>query len=156
MTSVEPPLAAGDAGEWVLRLQTRLQALGMLDGPLDGAFGEATKAAVTKLQEDNDVAVSGDVGHETWLALSDAEKSAGLHDPFAHPAAGSGAAGADHSATPVGTLSEDEQWRWDGDGWQPNENRLAHADPQRHEDSSGHLSADGQWRWDGDQWQAVT
>jgi peptidoglycan hydrolase-like protein with peptidoglycan-binding domain len=155
VNSAEPLLAAGDTGEWVLRLQTRLQALGLFDGPLDGDFGDATKAAVTKLQEHNGVPVSGDVGDETWLALSRAEQGAGLHDPFAHPVAGSGAAGAAHSATPVGTLSEDQQWRWDGDGWQPNENRLAQADPP-HEHGGGHLSADGQWLWDGNQWQAVT
>jgi peptidoglycan hydrolase-like protein with peptidoglycan-binding domain len=150
MTDAEPPLTPGDTGETVLRLQTRLQALGLFDGALDGAFGEATKAAVTQLQEHHGVHVSGDVGDETWAALARAEQSAGVHNPFAKPAGGPSA---DSSATPVGALSEDQQWRWDGEGWQPNEDRVGAVDKHADHGGGGQVSADGQWLWDGNQWQ---
>ena len=54
---------------------------------------------------------------------------------------------------PVGALSEDQQWRWDGDGWQPKEERVAALAAQ--DEPPGHVSADGQWLWDGDKWRAV-
>jgi peptidoglycan hydrolase-like protein with peptidoglycan-binding domain len=139
MTGAEPALAFGDAGDPVLQLQKRLQALGLFDGSLDGAFGDDTKAAVMRMQHEHGVPANGDVGDETWTALARAEHEAGP----------------DPSATPVGTLSEDQQWRWDGDRWQSNEDRADGADPRHDQHATGHVSADGQWLWDGNQWQPV-
>src|SRR6185437_13514468 len=63
--------------------------------------------------------------------------------------AGGGAAPAMTSfgPTPIGILSEDRQWRWDGDGWQPNEQAAAPSTTAA--DGAAHVSADGQWIWDG-------
>ncbi len=132
MSEPEPPLALGDTGEWVLRLQTRLHALGLLDGLLDGSFGDATKAAVTQLQEHNGVLANGDVDEETWAALARAEQEAGLYHP------------------------EDQQWRWDGESWQPKEENVVVAEEQSDDQGGSQLSPDGQWLWDGNQWQPTT
>ena len=151
MTAPDPHLSVGDTGEWVLRLQTRLQALGLFDDAVDGAFGEATKVAVTRLQQADGLSGDGEVGEQTWAALVRAEQRAGLNDPFAHA---TDAALVDPAATPVGSLSEDQQWRWDGERWQPKDLVGAVDVPEEHADS--HLSADGQWVWDGSQWQPAT
>jgi hypothetical protein len=132
MSDPEPPLALGDTGEWVLRLQTRLHALGLLDGPLDGSFGDATKVAVTQLQEHNGVLAGGDVDQETWAALARAEQQAGRPDP------------------------EDQQWHWDGERWQPKDENAVAADDRHHDLGRSQVSPDGQWLWDGNQWQPAT
>ncbi len=136
----EPELAPGDENEHVLTLQTRLQALQLFDGPLDGRFGDGTAQAVQRLQEQHGHPVTGVVDADTWRLLSDAD-------------GGAAAAVTSFGPTPVGTLSEDLQWRWDGDGWQPNEQVATPAPAAA--DGSAHVSADGQWIWDGNQWQAV-
>ena len=151
MTAPGPQLSLGDTGEWVLRLQTRLQALGLFEDALDEAFGQTTKAAVTQLQEHAGLPGDGAVDDETWAALAQAEQQAGLQDPFAH-ADGDPAAVAD---PPVGALSEDQQWKWDGERWQP-KNQLGSVDNAPAEHPDGHVSADGQWLWDGSQWQPVS
>jgi peptidoglycan hydrolase-like protein with peptidoglycan-binding domain len=143
----EPDLAVGDQNESVTQLQTRLQALGRFDAMIDGHFGDLTEAAVKQLQEDSGLEPTGTVDAATRHALADAEQRAGLHDPYAGP---------DPSAPPVGTLSEDQHWRWDGDGWQPNEEWADAADRVGGDPGGGQLSADGQWLWDGNQWQPAT
>jgi hypothetical protein len=84
-------------------------------------------------------------------------------DPPPQPPAGNGnapaVAGTEERATPVGTVSEDQHWRWDGAGWQPYEAVAATAslDPDSGDDpAAGRPSADGQWLWDGSEWQPVT
>lgn len=155
MIAPAPNLALGETGEWVLRLQTRLQALGLFTDTPDGAFGETTKAAVVQLQQRAALPAAGEVNEQTWAALAAAEEQAGLHDPFAELADDGSEAAVDPTATRIGTLSEDQQWRWDGERWQPSDQVAAgHELP---DDSAGsHLSADGQWVWDGNQWRPVT
>jgi peptidoglycan hydrolase-like protein with peptidoglycan-binding domain len=143
----EPDLAPGDQNESVLQLQTRLQALHEFDAMLDGYYGDTTEAAVKQLQEHAGIDPTGVVNADTWQALAGAEHQAGLSNPFAHP---------DGSGTPVGTLSEDQHWRWDGDEWQPNEERADAVESVGTDPGGGQLSADGQWLWDGNQWQPVT
>jgi peptidoglycan hydrolase-like protein with peptidoglycan-binding domain len=143
----EPDLAPGDQNEFVTQLQTRLQALHRFDAIIDGDYGETTEAAVKQLQEDGGVEPSGTVDAPTWHALAEAEERAGLHNPYATN---------DGSGTPVGTLSEDQHWKWDGDSWQPNEERADVVESVGGEPGGGQLSADGQWLWDGNQWQPVT
>jgi peptidoglycan hydrolase-like protein with peptidoglycan-binding domain len=152
----EPELALGDSGNWVTQLQTRLHAIGLYDGALDGSFGESTAKAVTELQDQGGVAADGRVGPATWQALQHAEHSAGVANPFerANPNGASDGAHPDAVATAVGTLSEDRHWRWDGDGWRANEEPADLAPAAVHD--GGRLSADGQWLWDGNQWQPVS
>jgi hypothetical protein len=157
MTAPLPHLAPGDTGEWVLRLQTRLHALGLLDATLDGSFGETTEAAVRQLQDTSGLSGSGVVDDETWAALGDAEQRAGLQNPFADSPQVFGSTVVDPSTPPVGALSEDQQWRWDGEQWLANsaEPDGPAAGPHADEQGAGHLSSDGHWIWDGAQWQPV-
>jgi peptidoglycan hydrolase-like protein with peptidoglycan-binding domain len=144
----EPELSSGDSGEPVLQLQTRLQALNLFDGPIDGDYGETTRDAVLKLQEEAGVDATGRVDEQTWRALADVERRAGVANPYAEDAGG------DVTGTPVGTLSEDQHWRWDGEQWQANE-EPPRVEPRGGDTGGGQLSADGQWLWDGNQWQPV-
>jgi peptidoglycan hydrolase-like protein with peptidoglycan-binding domain len=153
MTAAEPHLALGDTGEWVLRLQTRLHALGLFAETLDGSFGEATLAAVVRLQEQDGIPADGAAGEQTWAALGRAEQQAGLPDPFADSTGAADPSAVDASVTPVGTLSEDHQWQWDGEQWQPKSGVA--ADPHS-DQTGGQVSTDGQWVWDGEQWQPAS
>ncbi|NJL00893.1 MAG: peptidoglycan-binding protein [Spirulinaceae cyanobacterium SM2_1_0] len=65
----QPILRLGAEGEAVRRLQTRLQALGFLEGAIDGIFGPATLAAVEAAQADLGLTVDGVVGPATWEVL---------------------------------------------------------------------------------------
>ena len=53
------PLGAGTYGEEVTRLQRALRALGYFNGEPDGAYGDATAAAVRRFQLANGLAVTG-------------------------------------------------------------------------------------------------
>lgn len=59
----------GSRGEDVLHLQTRLQALGYDPGRSDGIFGEKTRAAVIRFQQDKELKPDGIVGAKTWNAI---------------------------------------------------------------------------------------
>jgi peptidoglycan hydrolase-like protein with peptidoglycan-binding domain len=142
----EPELASGDSGDWVEQLQARLHAIGVYSGALDGHFGAVTAAAVNALQTDSGLAADGHVGPQTWAAIAAAEVAAGLHPH---------AAGAADGHPAVGALSEDLQWRWDGERWQP-EQQHATAVAVNEAKSGGHPSGDGQWLWDGTKWEPVT
>jgi hypothetical protein len=149
MTAPEPHLGRGDSGESVLRLQARLQALNLYVGPVDGTFGEETVIAVKSLQEAHGVAASGEADEHTWTALAQAEDAAaptGL-------SAGAEPSFTEGVATPIGTLSEDQHWRWDGERWQANGELLGVE--QFDGASNSRLSGDGHWLWDGKQWQPV-
>jgi len=59
----------GSKGPEVLQIETRLKALGLYKGPLDGEFGGGTEAAVKAFQKNNKLEVDGQVGPITWKAL---------------------------------------------------------------------------------------
>jgi hypothetical protein len=59
----------GSSGEEVRQVQARLQALGYYLGPIDGAFGGGTEAAVKAFQQNTGLEVDGAVGPITWKAL---------------------------------------------------------------------------------------
>lgn len=63
------PLAPGDRGEEVRKLQERLAELGYLDGVIDGIYGQQTKRAVTAFQENNDLTPDGNAGQQTLSLL---------------------------------------------------------------------------------------
>jgi peptidoglycan hydrolase-like protein with peptidoglycan-binding domain len=147
----EPELHPGDVNDHVLQLQARLQALDLFTESPDGRFGEDTGQALQHLLERAGLIGVGYVDAHAWAALSAAERDAGV---VAAPV-GSDGAGPDGSPTPVGTLSVDQHWRWDGQTWQPNEQVMAQvAAPAPVGDAQ--VSADGQWVWDGTHWQPVT
>lgn len=62
-------LSLGDTGKAVTALQTRLQAAGLLEGPIGDTFDAATAAAVKQLQRANHLEGSGVVGGRTLAAL---------------------------------------------------------------------------------------
>ena len=59
----------GDQGDDIRAIQDRLYQLGYLLNRGDGDFGEATEAAVRKMQERNDISVDGAVGKESISLL---------------------------------------------------------------------------------------
>jgi len=63
----------GSSGEEVRQIQVRLQTLGLYRGPIDGAFGGGTEAAVKAFQQNAVLEVDGAVGPVTWNALFNAE-----------------------------------------------------------------------------------
>ncbi|KAM3113117.1 peptidoglycan-binding domain-containing protein [Phormidesmis sp. 146-33] len=67
-TATDPMLRQGDSGAAVTELQQLLNAKGA-NIAVDGDFGEATRAAVVKFQQQNRIAVDGIVGPQTWQAL---------------------------------------------------------------------------------------
>jgi len=142
----EPEIASGDSGEWVTQLQTRLSALNRYAGALDGQYGGQTEAAVLELQTEKGLTADGRVDARTWAALGEAEAAAGL------PAQVRTAPGGDQPAR--GDLTEDQQWRWGENGWEPADSQAAAAAPTEVA-AAGHVSPDGQWFWDGSRWQPV-
>lgn len=58
------------------------------------------------------------------------------------------------AAHDTGELSDDHQWRWDGERWQP---ATSHGMPPAPDEpvTDSHVSANGQWLWDGNRWQPV-
>lgn len=64
-----PVLRLGMRGSEVTKLQKRLQAVGLFKGPVDGAFGSKTEAAVKAAQRRYRLKPDGVVGSATWKAL---------------------------------------------------------------------------------------
>ncbi len=62
-------LRNGSHGDEVRELQQKLSAKGVNPGPIDGAFGPKTEAAVRRFQEQNGLQVDGIVGPQTFTAL---------------------------------------------------------------------------------------
>lgn len=60
----------GSSGEEVKQIQTRLQALRLYRGPIDGAFGGGTEAAVKAFQQNTGLEADGAVGPITWNATA--------------------------------------------------------------------------------------
>lgn len=59
----------GSKGAQVVKLQTRLNALGYYNGAIDGKYGPQTAIAVSKYQQDNGLKVDGKVGTQTLASL---------------------------------------------------------------------------------------
>lgn len=150
LSGSEPELETGASGDWVTLLQTRLTGLRLFTDSIDGTFGPSTADAVRVLQGSRNLVESGAVDAATWAAITAAENDAGISHQQLEPGAG--------AEIPAGTLSEDQQWRWDGDGWQPNtafEPPPATSPDGPAVDGGGQVSADGHWLWDGTSWQPV-
>ena len=64
-------LKKGKTGSDVRELQTKLNSLGYSVGKVDGTFGTKTVAAVKKFQQDNNLAVDGIVGKNTYKKLAE-------------------------------------------------------------------------------------
>ena len=64
-----PTLRKGMSGPAVTRIQETLERRGYYDGPIDGAFGPGTEAAVMAFQRDAQLAADGVIGPATWQAL---------------------------------------------------------------------------------------
>ena len=64
-----PILRKGAKGEAVIRLQTRLRSIGLLQTPVDGDFGSATELAIKAAQQKYKIESDGVVGEATWRAL---------------------------------------------------------------------------------------
>jgi hypothetical protein len=126
----------------------------------DGTYDMATENAVRELQslagQDND----GMVTQATWQAIVDLEQRYDVQYQYISPydALDQLRYDLEHPATATGnfpagdpSLSEDGQWRWDGNAWQP-----AHAGGAGGGDGyAGTVSEDGHWHWDGYQWNAT-
>ncbi len=76
-----PLLRPGAQGEWVVRLQEALDALGLDPGPVDGQMGPMTQEAVRSFQASHNLTVDGVVGRETWQALTSAILQSQSHAP---------------------------------------------------------------------------
>jgi len=71
----EPTLTLGSQGTAVRDLQEALAQLGFDPGPVDGAFGAKTEAAVTAFQAAQGIAADGIVGPITWRNIDEADQS---------------------------------------------------------------------------------
>ena len=71
-----PTIKRGSKGDCVRMLQEKLVAHGYDVGSagIDGDFGRATHAAVTRFQMDNGLAMDGIVGPATWAKLDEAQE----------------------------------------------------------------------------------
>jgi len=67
--STEPVLRRGMKGDAVTQLQTRLEAIGVFSGSVDGVFGAETELAVQEAQRKFSLEPDGVVGPATWEAL---------------------------------------------------------------------------------------
>jgi hypothetical protein len=59
----------GSSGEPVRQIQQALQSRGLYQGPVDGAYGGATQAAVRMFQKGGGLEADGIVGPASWQAL---------------------------------------------------------------------------------------
>ncbi len=80
-TDSRPTLRRGSKGEYVRQLQEMLVVRGYDVGSagIDGDFGKATQAAVTRFQLDNGLAMDGIVGPATWAMLGKAQETTVLY-----------------------------------------------------------------------------
>ncbi|MGB3443151.1 MAG: peptidoglycan-binding protein [Actinophytocola sp.] len=120
--------------DWVLEAGRALQREGYLRSEPTGSYDEEFDTALRSFQSDRGIYEEDQVGPQTWTAL-------GIEDP----ADGGYSEEPESSEMPVGQLSEDGQWQWDGTQWVPAESSQEPA-------QAPVLSEDGQWQWDGTQW----
>lgn len=71
----EPVLQKGSIDPAVRDLQEALKALGQNPGPIDGAFGAQTEAAVRAFQQASGITVDGVVGTITWRNIDNTDLS---------------------------------------------------------------------------------
>lgn len=64
-----PVLVFGSKGDYVVKLQTQLNALKYDVGKADGIFGKNTQAQLRSFQSDNNLQVTGTTTSSTWRAL---------------------------------------------------------------------------------------
>lgn len=64
-----PILRKGARGAAVIGLQSRLKAIGLFSGEVDGVFGDETLSAVEEAQRKYQLAPDGVVGPSTWEAI---------------------------------------------------------------------------------------
>lgn len=76
VTDERRTLRRGDKGQDVNRLLNILHSKGYYDGPIDGAFGGGTEAAVEHFQRDAGLKADGIVGKQTYEALEGWDKDA--------------------------------------------------------------------------------
>jgi len=69
-------LRSGSSGDEVFTLKKRLRAAGYDPGPIDGAFGPKTDAAVRALQEACGIDADGVVGPQTDARIFEAQAQA--------------------------------------------------------------------------------
>ena len=69
--AVCPRLSLGSRGPAVTKLQVLLKNAGIDPGPVDGAFGPKTEAAVRTFQSQKGLPVTGVVNVPTWIALGE-------------------------------------------------------------------------------------
>ena len=65
-----PPIQEGSQSERVRRLQVALQVFGYEPGTPDGAYGPATRDAITEFQKDNNLDADGVAGRATLRAIN--------------------------------------------------------------------------------------
>ena len=63
-------IGIGCRSEWVRQLQQRLKALNYFNGNPTGYFGQITRNAVIRFQQDNRLPPTGSVGRRTWAAMN--------------------------------------------------------------------------------------
>ena len=63
-------ISIGCRGEWVGQLQQRLKVLNYFSGNPTGYFGNVTRNAVVKFQQDNRLPITGSVDARTWGAMN--------------------------------------------------------------------------------------
>ncbi|MDY7231808.1 peptidoglycan-binding protein [Hyalangium rubrum] len=80
-----PTLREGSKGPAVTDLQNKLKAAGFNPGPVDGAFGPKTKAAVVAFQRAQGISTDGVVGPQTWGKLN---RTGGATPPAPQPGPG--------------------------------------------------------------------
>jgi putative peptidoglycan binding protein len=118
--------------DWVMEAGRALQREGYLQAEPTGTYDDEFDTAVRSFQSDRGIYEEDRVGPETWSALGVEDTSEGGYS--------------EAEETPVGTLSEDGQWQWDGTQWVAAESQS----PQSSQEPV--LSADGLWQWDGTDW----
>ncbi|MGI9658318.1 MAG: peptidoglycan-binding domain-containing protein, partial [Gaiellaceae bacterium] len=64
------PIQEGSSGERVRRLQVALQVFGYNPGPPDGAYGPATRDAISAFQTENNLDSDGVAGRATLRAIN--------------------------------------------------------------------------------------
>ena len=69
LTCAEAAYHQGDQGQDIAGIQAQLNALGYNVGSVDGDFGQATAAAIVKLQRDRGLESDGVIGTETYRAI---------------------------------------------------------------------------------------
>ena len=72
-----PVVRTGSTGLPVRRLQSRMSAVGVDTGGVDGRFGAKTETAVKKLQQNFNLTVDGVVGPRTWDVVDALENEGG-------------------------------------------------------------------------------